>query len=208
MEKQIEELNSQIGYTAIDITSFTVSPSVSEIGSTVSSLTFNWTLNKTAATQSINGGIGSIPPPATTVTKAVSITSNTTYTLTVDDGTSFPGHSDTATASVNFRHKAYWGTSASTSLDSAGILGLPNSAFATGRARTFTVNGGGQYIYYAYPASYDAGGDASFTVNGFPTSGWVKTTVSFTNASGNVTSFSVYRSAEVQSGSGIQVTVA
>lgn len=207
LQKEVDELSGQIGYVGMDITSFTVSPSTAEIGSTVASLTFNWVLNKPAATQVITPGSFTVAPPATTLNTPVSITSSTVYTLTADDGTAFPGHSDTATATVSFRHKVYWGTSGAAFLDSAGILGLGGSAFATGRARTFTVDGGGEYIYYAYPNSYDSGGDATFTVNGFPTSGWVKTTVSFLNASGNTTLFSVYRSAAVQSGTGISVTV-
>lgn len=207
LQEEVDLLQQQIGYTPISITSFTVSPAISEIGSTLSSLTFNWSLNKTAVSQSISPTVGVVAPPATTKTAAVSINSNTTYTLTVDDGTAFPGHTDSDTVTVSFRHKAYWGTSAATSLDSSGILALANAAFSTGRARSFTLNGNNQYIYYAYPNSYDSGGDATFTVNGFPTSGWVKTTVNFTNVSGNTTLFSVYRSAEIQSGSSIQVAV-
>lgn len=207
IQEEIEALEARFDHAPIDITSFTVSPTQAEIGSTVFTATFSWALNKTAETQNIDHGVGAIPPPGTSITYPVNITSSTTYMLTVDDGTSFPGHSDTATVTISLRHKAYWGTSANPSLDSAGILALSGSALTSGRARSFTVNGGGEYIYYAYPNSFDSGGDASFTVNGFPTSGWVKTTVNFTNASGNTTLFSVYRSAEVQSGSGITVSV-
>lgn len=192
-------------HVPMDITSLAVSPAVAEAGSTVASLTFTWARNKVPATLAFNQGIGAITPATlTAVTKTVSITADTTYTLTADDGTAYAGHEDTASATVLFQRRMHWGTAAAATLDSAGILALDSNAFATSRARAVTVNGGGQYIYFAYPAAF---GDAAFLVNGLTSTAWVKTTVSHTNASGSTVSYNVYRSTTVQNGTGIQITV-
>lgn len=192
-----------LSHVPIDITSFTNTVGTVEIGSTVTSVTFNWVINKTPATLSINQGIGSITPTLNTATRAVNVSTATTYTLTASDGTSYPGNTDTATTAISFQHKVYWGISASTSLDSSQIIAL-NSSFGTTRVKSFTINGDGQYIYYAYPASF---GNATFTVNGLVNSAWTKTTLSFTNASGNITLFNIYRTNTVQNGDNIQISV-
>lgn len=203
----ISTLQTQVAsllYVPMDITSLTNNVGTVEIGTTISSITFNWAVNKLPATLAFNQGIGPINSGLTTLTTGVNITSNTTYTLTANDGTSYPGNTDTASTTVSFQNRVYWGTSASTSLNSAGILGLANSAFATSRARSFTINGNAQYIYYAYPASF---GDATFTVNGLVSTAWTKTVVSFTNASGNTSNYNVYRSNTIQNGDGIQISI-
>lgn len=202
---ELRDAIDQVAYVPMTVTSFTNTVGTVEIGSTVTSVTFNWTLGKTAASVSINQGVGAVTPPSlTTKTVAVSLTSDTVFTLTADDDSSNTGHAATRTTSVLFQHRMRWGTSAAATLDSEGIATLASSAFATTRARSVVVSGGGQYIYFAYPASF---GDAAFTVNGLANSAWTKTLVAFTNASGNTTSYAVWRSNTVQFGSNIPITL-
>lgn len=198
-----DQINT-LSHVPMDITSLANTVGTAEIGSTVSSVTFNWTRNKVPATLSFDQGIGSITASLLTLTQSVNITGTTTYTLTANDGTAYTGNSDTASTTVTFSHKAYWGTSASTSLNSAGVLGLATNTFTTTRARSFVIDGGGQYLYYAYPASFGA---ATFTVNGLLSTAWTLSVLSFTNASGNTTNFNVYRSDTIQNGTGIQVGI-
>lgn len=186
-------------YSAITISSFT-GGSTNEIGSTVNSVNLAWTLSKTPTTQSLNNGIGSITVGTTNYTYSTPITSNTTFTLTVSDGTTTP----TSNTSVTFLPRAWWGTNANTSLSSAQILTLSNNTLTSTRARSFTINGGGQYIYYAYPASY---GTATFTVNGLLSTAWTLAVVSHTNASGYTQNYNVYRTNTIQNGTGISIVV-
>lgn len=207
-QNSLNNLQAQIDSLAhipMDILTLTNTVNIAEIGSTVTSITFNWTVNKTPAFLSFNQGIGAITPPSLlTKTQAVSITSATTYMLTASDGTSYPNNTDTASTTVLFQSKAYWGTSAFSTLNSAQIIALSNSSFSTSRVRSFTINGNGQYIYYCYPASF---GDATFTVNGLVNTAWTKTVFSFTNASGATVSYNVYRTNTVQNGDNIQISI-
>jgi hypothetical protein len=73
---------------------------------------------------------------------------------------------------------------------------------------TKTFDPDGQYIYFAWPAALDGGTAASFVVGGLPVSGWIKTTLQFTNVYGfGPTSYSVYRSPNKVFGSNVSVQV-
>lgn len=104
---------------------------------------------------------------------------------------------------ASFRKRVYWGSSPSSDLDADGIAALEFSALATGRARSFMVNGNDGYIYYAYPEEW---GEASFAAFGLPTSGWVEYPVDL--VAGNIiTRMRVYRTPAVQAGDDIEITV-
>lgn len=109
-----------------------------------------------------------------------------------------------STYTVNWRHRRWWGTSANVSLSSGDILTLANDEFSTSRSKAFTIDGGGEYIYYAYPASW---GTATFTVNGFLNTAWTLEVVSHTNASGHTENYNVYRTNTIQNGTGIQIAI-
>jgi len=186
-------------YEAIDITSFT-GGSTNEIGSTVNSVSLNWNLNKTETTQSINQGIGSLTVGVRTYNYLTPITTNTTFTLTTGDGTT----SDNSSTSVTFLPRRWWGTDPRTTLAPAEIMELDSNELSSSRAKSFVINGGGEYIYYAYPASYGA---ATFTVNGLLNTAWTLDVVSHTNASGYTQNYNVYRTNTVQNGTGISIVV-
>lgn len=165
-----------------------------EIGTTITALTMNWSLNKTVTSQSFDQGIGSINAALRTLAlSSLSLTSDKTYTLTVSDGS----HSANGSTSVLFRHRRRWGTSATATPNSALIDALAGNEFATNFAQSRSMSPSAAYLYFAWPAAW---GTPSFTVNGLPVTGWVQTTISYTNPSGNTTSFDVWRSQYPQTG--------
>ncbi len=75
----------------------------------------------------------------------------------------------------------------------AEVEALASSGLQSSRARTITVTAGvGEYIWYAYPASYGA---ATFTIAGFE-GGFdlITSTLSITNANGVTQNYRLYRS--------------
>lgn len=199
---------TEINFVPADIASYLIDGASSvtqETGSSKSSVALTWTLTGSApTTQSISNGVGAVAVGTLNRTVTGPFTANQTWVLTVTDnspgGASF---SDTATVSLNFRQKRYWGVSTSTSLNSAGILALSNE-FATSKAKSITYNAtGGRYIYYAYPASF--GAIASVLVNGLAFSDFTETLVNFTNASGFTESYRVLRFNSLQNGASIPV---
>jgi len=190
-----------------------VSPTVSlsggstvEAGSTVANVALSWVCNKVMISRDLSapvpvGDRARGPGQNGSYTHVgANLTSNTTYTIVVDDGSNTANGS----TSVLFRWKRYWGTSPNTSLNDAEIIALANSELATSRAKSFTISGGGEYIYYVYPAAW---GTATFTVNGLLNTAWTLSVQSHTNASGGTTNYNVYRSNTVQHGSGISIVV-
>jgi hypothetical protein len=189
----VQQALDSLLYVIPNISGFSITPSVVEIGTTVSSVTLNWALNKIFTTLSINNGIGVIPPNLLTRTQNVSLTINTTFTITGGDGTS----TDSENVSLLFRSKRWWGTNSSDTLTNTNVLTLANGELSTNRQQTRTINGGGQYIWFAFPTSY---GLPNFVVNGLPSTAFATTTVSHTNASGNVQNYYVIRTTTVQNG--------
>lgn len=170
-----------------------------EIGGTVSAATLSWSFNKTMTSVTLNGN--AISPALTAeALSGLSLTASTTWTLNASDGI----NNTIAATSVSFLAKRWWGTSTLTSLGSSDILALGGSEFATGRAQSRSMTASAAYLYFAWPSSFGA---ASFTVNGLPSTAWIKATVSATNASGYTQNYDVYRSQYLQNGSGIAVVV-
>lgn len=190
VEEALNKIVSKLYYIAPQITSFSMTPSttVYEIGQTVNSLVFNWATNKDITTQTLTG-VTLADATVRTATYNTPISSNKTFTLTVGDGEKTVSKSLT----VAFRHKFYWGNATlPDTFDSAFILGLSKSQFATGKAGTYAMNlGTGEYGFLAYPASF--GTIATVNIGGFDTDVVDCGSVDFTNASGNTTAFKIYR---------------
>lgn len=175
------------------ISSFANNQGTLEMGQTVNSTVLTWTLAGSAVTsQSINQGVGAVPVGTLTATDSASYTASRTYVLTVGNGTT----NVSASSAVTFMQKAYWGASSVSGLSDAQVIAL-SSAFASGRSETQTITASAQYIYFAYPASFGA---ASFVVNGLPNTAWNLTTRSFVNASGYTSSYDIYQSQNLLSG--------
>jgi hypothetical protein len=105
---------------------------------------------------------------------------------------------------ASFRQLVYWGTSAEETLDAADVAALGNSSLNSNREQSFTVDGGGEYIYFVCPASF---GVPSFAANGFPTVGWTEGNVELTSDTGAPVAYKTYRTPTTQAGDGIEITV-
>lgn len=173
-------------YVAIAIKSFTNTVGTVEMGSTITSVTFNWSLNKTPT--SLKLGTTALSTSATSHTlSGQSITSNTTYKLTAADAK----NSATKTTSISFVNGVYYGAAAISTVNSEFILSLTRS-LQSSKAKTFSATAGSdQYIWYAVPTRYGA---CTFNVGGFDGGFTLVNTVSFTNASGYTENYYVYRS--------------
>jgi hypothetical protein len=181
-------------YTAPDISNFNITPNVVEIGTTVTAVDLSWALNKVFTDLQIDNGVGVITPSLTSLNiPSLSLVANTTFTITGGDGT----NTDAASATLNFRAKRWWGTSPLATFTGADILNLQNSELSTNRQQVRTFNGGGQYMWFAFPVSY---GLPTFLVNGLPSTAYVTETVSHTNESGHTQNYYVTRTITVQNG--------
>jgi hypothetical protein len=181
-----------------------------EVGSTITDLDINWTLNKDlnggSPTASLNQSIGSVPTTTPgSYNYTTSFTSNRTFTLSISElNPDSVLQSDNSSRSVNFRWKRHWGTSSLTSLNNSQVLALASNELSTNNNKTFTVSPTAEYIYFASPQSF---GTASFVVGGLSVTFSQTGIASFTNNSGGTTSYYVYRSLTVQNGTGIEVEV-
>lgn len=169
-----------------------------EIGSSVSSVGLSWNVNKTTMTSTIvtapsytSGQLA--PTQSGTLTDSNTRTTNTTWTITTNDGTNI----DTGIASISFMNKAYWGVSSNTSLSDAQIIALSNNTLTTTRVRSITVTPSNQYWYYCIPVSFGA---PTFMIGGIENVPGV-TTQTFINASGYSSSYNIYRSVNLLNGS-------
>jgi hypothetical protein len=188
--------NSIALYSAPTISGFVNDQNTVEIGATVSSTVLTWTLaGGSIAGQSMNQGIGAMSTSLRTTNDTASYSTGRTYTLTVTDGTT----TNTASTSVAFENKRYWGVNAATNLSDAQIRSLTNGLttalsqeFATGYQKAaFVVSPSAQYFYYVFP---DAWGSASFFDPLQDTSFALSATRDFVNGSGNHTTNKIYRS--------------
>jgi hypothetical protein len=208
--EQIANIYSILNYVAPGISSYLINGSSSitiEKGASLTDPVLTWTLSgNTPESQTIDQGVGDITVGTLTKTVTGTFTTSISWGLSVVD-TPPSGSPVTASASapLNVRQKRYWGVSASTSLDNAGVLGLSNE-FASSRGKSVTFDAtGGRYVFYAYPASF---GLPNVTVNGLSFSDWTKTDLSFTNASGFTEAYYVIRFNNLQNGAAIAVVFA
>lgn len=191
VERQIEDLR----YEPIAINTFTMSPATVEKGSTVQSINFAYTLNKTPKTLKLDSE--TLTPNSTSYQKTgLSVTSDTTYTLTATDDGSYsnPPKTVTKTATLRFYDKIHYGvaTVPSTYNNDFLLTGLSNHDLASSKAKTFTVNAtSGKFIFFALPTSM---GTPNFNVGGFD-GGFTKVAeFSHRNDSGYTTTYAVYKS--------------
>ena len=198
VKKTLDSLFAKVYYVEPKINSFTMTPSTAEyeVGQTVSEVSFAWAYNKDVISQSLTD-CTLADETVRTATYSTPISSNKTFTLTASDGEK----SVTASKSISFKHKIYWGSSATTAdFTSAFILGLSGKKFATGYKGSYSMNvGSGEYGYLCYPSSW--GNVTSWWIGGFEVTTTDCGTISFTNASGNVTTFRITRTSKPGLGS-------
>jgi hypothetical protein len=170
-----------------------------EVGTTVSAVTLAWSLNKTMTSLALDHGVGSVLGLTSKPLTALTLTSDSTYTLTAGDGQ----NTTSAQTTIAFRNRRYWGAVDSESLDNTTVLAL-SSEFATDYAKSVTYDAsGGKYLYYAFPASW--GTPSHVTVGGLSFTDFTVTPLSFTNASGHTETYNVIRLNNRQTGSAIAI---
>lgn len=135
-----------------------------------------------------------------TETQAISaITNNTvatsTFTISAENT---KNQTFSKIITLSWSMKRFWGVSASTSLDDAGIL-LLNSEIATSRVKTVTYDcTGGRYFYFAYPSAW---GDLNNTkINSLTWNDWVLVSRGFVNQYGVTIPMNIYRSYNLLNG--------
>ncbi|MEY2653572.1 MAG: hypothetical protein RLZZ524_600 [Pseudomonadota bacterium] len=190
----VKDALDELFYVAPSISSFSASPSQVEVGDAATPA-LAWTLAGGAITsQAINQGVAALALADRAAVAAAEIDSDTTWTLTVSDGTT----TATRQASTSFRLRRYWGVSGAVP-DLADL----SSELAAGRTQTRTMDGGGLYLCFAWPSSW---GTPTFTVGGFAVT-FQQTTQTVTNAFGHAESYDIWRSEYPQNGTGLSVVV-
>lgn len=188
----LDDLIAKVYYVEPQVTSFTMAPSTTdyEIGQSVSDIVFNWAYNKDMVSQTLTD-CTLADETVRTATATGPYSANKTFTLSANDGEK----SVTASKTISFKHKVYWGSAAETTYDSAFILALSGKKFATNYKGTYSMNvATGQYGYLAYPDSW--GMVSTWWIGGFETETFDCGTVEFTNASGNTTTFRIVRTTQ------------
>lgn len=197
VKKALDGIIEKMFYIKPAITSFTVTPSTTtyEVGQKVESLTFNWTVNKDITTQELTDCIVTIDDR--TATYDTELSTSKTFTLKVGDGE----ENATSSIAINFRNKAYYGSAAKRdAYDSAFILGLSKSAFATAVKGTYDITvGADEYGFLCVPSSFTK--INSWYIGGFEVDLVDEGTISFTNASGGVVTYRIYRTSQSGLGS-------
>lgn len=195
----------------IEIIRFTDDASNLEKGDTLASISIEYGITGTISNVTIDDpdlGITSLQTGysgafTTAYSPDLGNTGVYTWTLTATDPL---GNTNTDTNTMFFGLYSYWGQSAQpyssineTIIEAASSGGstLEQDTAASKSKSSFSQAGGGNYLYYAYPASW--GALSSITVNGFGST-WERATVSVTNSQGNTENYYAYVSPNVING--------
>lgn len=185
--QDIKELNTKIWdiQNPFDISSISVAPNISQMGSTVSpKLTWNYT-HSTIKSQTINNEAIENALREKTFT---GVTTTTTYTLSA---TSNSDVQKSKSVTITFANGVYYGKSTTSTYDAALINGLTKQ-LSNSKGRTITVNAGaGEYIFYCIPSRL---GTCSFNVGGFDGGFSKVATVNFTNSDNYAENYDIYKS--------------
>lgn len=195
----VKDALDQALYEEPKILSFT-GGGIYEIGTSLSSVTLEWKLNKEIETQEIPESKRSLNPTQRKLDAPGPWKTDTTFTLTVSDGM----NTDTATVNLLFKKKCYYGVSADDVLTNEHILALTDY-FADDRFQEHVFDcTGSRYIYHVIPEEFCDG--ILFFVDGVQYSAMTMTRIELKNASGHISSYNVYRST-IQTGNAISVEI-
>lgn len=172
-------------YKAPSIDSFSISPSLKEVGEVVTSVTPTFSFNKVMKNVKINNA-------AATSGTAISgsWTESTDFTLTATDGK----NSVEQAKRLVFGKKVYIGSNVNELTATVNnITGLSNNAVKTGKSYgNFTTSSRG-FVYYAFPDSW---GVPSYASGGF-TYSFVKVGTVKITAHGDTADYALYRSGSI-----------
>ena len=163
-------------------------PAAVEKGTTLTSISLNFSANG-ATSKTLDNGIGAVL--ASPYIHSTSASSDVTYTLTAVKGTT----TKTASATVKFMNKVYYGVSStlsgtSTDGDWASALLASSANFsAVKKLDTTYTTTGQQRFFYAYPVAFGAIGVVK--VSGFSFTSFTTKTISLTNAAGHTENYYV-----------------
>ena len=183
---RIEDLE----YVPISINSLSVSPSLAEIGSTQTSATLTYGMNRNAVQMKLDNNVISNTSASGTISlTGLSLTSNKTWTLKAKDERDREASKN---VTLTFTNKVKYGAAVSSTINDAFLNSLPTRTLSTGKIKNINVTTGeNQYIWYALPSSY---GTCTFTVGGFTGGFSLISTFNHTNESGTTVEYRVYRS--------------
>ena len=153
LRQDVDDIIADKNYKNIDITAFSCpGAGTYEMGSSVAAPTITWSLNKTPASQSLNGEALGVDVRS----KAYSgnITSNKTYTLNV---TGQKGEKDSDSGSFTFYNGVYYGVLAvGATINAAAISSLSRKELRGDFKKTYPAitAGVGQRHAFAFPTRY------------------------------------------------------
>ena len=198
VEKALNAIWNRLDYVPIAINSLSVNPStlIYEVGAEISSLVFNWSLNKTPTSQTFNGT--TVANDTTTFTYDTPFSTNKTFTLNVSDS------EKSAQKAINIQFQSqifFGGASKPNDYDSAFILGLSNHKFCNSTYKgSFTITAGAnQYAYICCPKSWNI--PSVCKIGGFSTELVKENSISFTNSSSGVITYDIVRTTHTGLGS-------
>ena len=187
VEERLSEIEAELEkINPFKVESFSVNPSVAELGSKVSSVVLSWGLNKDPAKVSIDGtAVAATKSGSHTVSEEISDTRK--FVISAETGN---GKTATDDVSSNFCNGIYYGAAPGTMQGTEGLT----KVLSNSKKRTFTVTANeGEYIFYILPARL---GEPVFKVGGFEGGFNLYTTIDFTNNYGYSESYRVYVSTE------------
>jgi hypothetical protein len=183
--KAHQEALDELLYVPLTINLTSNTQTTLEIGTTINSVVFNWNYNKDIVSQKFNNQ--ALEASLRTYTYNLLFSSNKSFKLEANDGKGDFNKS----ISFNFLNGRYWGVSSSNIYDSDFIKTL-SKELSSNKGKTFTGDcGEGQFIFYCVPTRF---GNCSFKVGGFEGGFNKVNTMEFTNASGYVESYDIYKS--------------
>ena len=183
--KAHQEALDELLYVPLTINLTSNTQTALEIGTTINSVVFNWSYNKDVISQKFNNQ--DLEASLRSYTYNLPFNSNQSFKLEANDGKGDFNKS----ISFNFLNGRYCGVSSSNIYDSDFIKTL-SKELSSSKGKTFTVDcGEGQFIFYCVPTRF---GNCSFKVGGFEGGFNKVNTIEFTNASGYVESYDIYKS--------------
>lgn len=194
----LNKILDKIYYEEPKITSFTMTPStdVYEIGTVIpaNTIEFSWIVNKKIKSQALTDC--TIAADDRSATYEAELKNTKTFVLTVSDGEK----TTTASKKISFLNKCYWGSAAiPDEYNNEFILGLANNKFISSSKGDYNFNvGAGEYGYFAVPSTMKF---TTIWVNGFQADVEEVTTVSFTNASGHTSTYTILKTSQSALGS-------
>lgn len=194
--KKLEELLAGGGGVS-PIADLSVTPSIAEMGSTVSSLILRWSYNRDIVKQTLNGEVIDVSLREKRITEPIRTTTIFKLIGYLESG------QVSKSSTLEFCNGIYYGKSSSTIYDDDLVKSLTKK-LSNSKSRNLTVNAGkGEYIYYCLPSRL---GEPTFVVGGFEGGFDRVAVIDFTNNSNFTEPYYIYRSAHPNLGN-TEITV-